>query len=232
MIYYDHPQGSDAWLEARRGVITASRFKDCRARLKNGEPDKKCILYAQDVARERVGGKAPGAFVNGAMRFGTEQEPLARMAYESATGAMVDEVGFYTTDDRLFGVSVDGLVENEGIIEIKTLVSSDTLFTALGGDISGYIDQINGALWLLGRKWVDLVLWAPDLKVIGRHRTIRRIHRDEEEIQALEDDLMRFASMVDAYESVLRGTPVNSTVLHNTAPNDTAPVADWRAPFK
>lgn len=216
MIYHDHPQGSDAWLEARRGVITASRFKDCRARLKNGDPDKKCILYAQDVARERVGGKAPGAFVNGAMRFGTEQEPLARMAYESATGTMVDEVGFYTTDDRLFGVSVDGLVNHDGIIEIKTLVSSDTLFTALGGDISAYIDQINGALWLLGRKWVDLVLWAPDLKPINRHLTIRRITRDEEAIQALEDDLLCFARMVDANETILRGTEPHSTVQHST----------------
>ena len=55
------------------------------------------------------------------------------------------------------------------IIEIKTLVSSDTLFTALvDGDHSAYIDQINGAMWLLGRKWCDLILWAPDLEAIGQ----------------------------------------------------------------
>ena len=75
--------------------------------------------------------------------------------------------------------------DDDGIIEIKTLVSSDTLFTALvDGDHSAYIDQINGALWLLGRKWCDLILWAPDLPS-GR-LTIVRINRDENAIQALE----------------------------------------------
>lgn len=228
MIYYDHPQGSDAWLDARRGVITASRFKDARACLKSGLPDKKCISYAQDVARERVGGRAPGAFVNSAMRFGSEQEPEARRAYEVQTKYLVEEVGFYTTDDHLFGVSVDGLIDDDGVLEVKTMVSSDTLFTALGGDISAYIDQINGALWLLGRKWVDLVLWAPDLAPINRHLTIRRIHRDEEVIQALEDDLMKFAAMVAKNEALLRGdAPVAAAPVSAPA----APAADWKKQF-
>lgn len=229
MIYHDHPQGSDAWLDARRGVITASRFKDCRGKLRNGEPDKACTVYAMDTARERVGGKAPGAFVNAAMRFGTDQEPLARMAYEAATRNMVDEVGFYTTDDRLFGVSVDGLIGGDGILEVKTMVSSDTLFTALGGDISAYLDQINGALWLLGRKWVDLVLWAPDLDCIGRHLTIRRIVRDDNVIQELEDDLMRFAKMVDTYEALLR--TVKGPAGSPAPAAQPAPANDWRAQF-
>lgn len=205
MIYHDHPQGSQEWLDARRGVITASRFKDCRARLKSGAPDKKCITYAQDVARERVGGRAPEVYVNSAMRFGSEQEQYARQAYEVKTGNLVDEVGFYTTDDGVFGVSVDGLIDDDGMLEVKTLVSSDTLFTALGGDISAYIDQILGAFWLMGRKWCDLVLWAPDLESIGRHLTIVRITRDEEQIQALEDDLLAFSKMVDTNEAILRG---------------------------
>lgn len=205
MIYHDHPQGSQEWLDARRGVITASRFKDCRARLKSGVPDKKCITYAQDVARERVGGRAPEVYVNSAMRFGSEQEQYARQAYEVKTGNLVDEVGFYTTDDGVFGVSVDGLIDDDGMLEVKTLVSSDTLFTALGGDISAYIDQILGAFWLMGRKWCDLVLWAPDLESIDRHLTIVRIKRDEEQIQALEDDLLAFSKMVDTNEAILRG---------------------------
>lgn len=204
MIYYDHPQGSQEWLDARRGVITASRFKDCRERLKSGAPDKKCIGYAQDVARERVGGKAGEVYVNAAMRFGSEQEQFARMAYEFKTGYLVEEVGFYITDDSLFGVSVDGLIGDDGILEVKTMVSSATLFTAFGGDISAYLDQCKGAMWLTGRKWVDLVLWAPDLEPIGRHLTIIRIERDEEEIQALEDDLMTFAKMVEQYEAILK----------------------------
>lgn len=205
MIFHDHPQGSEAWLEARRGVITASRFKDARDKLKGGGSSKACLGYAFDIARERVGGKAPQKFQNAAMRTGTEQESFARLAYESRTGELVEETGFFTTDDRLFGVSVDGLVGDDGIIEIKTMVSSDTLFTAVvKGDTSEYIDQCNGAMWLLGRLWVDLILWAPDLEPIGKHLTIKRIARDDDVINLLEADLLQFAALVSDLESQLR----------------------------
>ena len=203
MIVHQHEQGSDDWLEARRGVITGSRFKDARDRTAKGALTAKATLYAQDVARERAGGQAEGAFVNAAMRMGTEQEPVARQAYEARSGNLVEEAGFITTDDGKFGVSVDGLVDEDGIIEIKTMVSSGTLFRAVvEGDHSDYIDQINGALWLLGRKWCDLVLWAPDLPQ-GR-LTIVRITRDDNAIQALEDDLIAFEKLVSQYEAALR----------------------------
>ncbi|KXJ63096.1 exonuclease [Achromobacter xylosoxidans] len=205
LIIHTAPQGSQEWLDARRGVITGSRFKDCRDKLKGGAPSKKCLSYAMDVARERVGGRTPDVFANAAMRTGTEQEPFARAAYEAKTGNFVEEAGFITTDDGLFGVSVDGLVDDDGIIEIKTMVSSDTLFTAVvDGDISAYTDQCNGAMWLLGRKWVDLVLWAPDLDPIGRQLTIIRIERDDDAIEELEDELMAFERLVSKYEHLLR----------------------------
>lgn len=201
MIVYTDPQGSEEWLAARRGVITASRFKDCRDRLKNGAASKACLAYAMDLARERVGGTAPAKFQNAAMRTGTEQEPVARGMYEVKTGNLVEEVGFITTDDRRFGVSVDGLIDDDGILEIKTLVSSDTLFTALvAEEVGEYIDQCNGAMWLLGRKWVDLCLWVPDLNLLD----IRRIERNDDKINALEADLWTFAQMVDEYEAALR----------------------------
>ncbi len=205
LIIHTAPQGSQEWLDARRGVITGSRFKDCRDKLKGGAPSKKCLSYAMDVARERVGGRTPDVFANAAMRTGTEQEPFARAAYEAKTGNFVEEAGFITTDDGLFGVSVDGLVDDDGIIEIKTMVSSDTLFTAVvDGDISAYTDQCNGAMWLLGRKWVDLILWAPDLDPIGRQLTIIRIDRDDDAIEELEGDLMVFERMVTKYENLLK----------------------------
>jgi exodeoxyribonuclease (lambda-induced) len=222
MIVHTAPQGSPEWLEARRGCITGSRFKDARdykaltkadekAGKTRGEPSAKQLGYAFDVARELVGGKAPDTFRNAAMRFGTEQEPIARAAYESRTGAWVDEAGFITTDDGRFGVSVDGLVGDDGIIEIKTVVSSDTLFTAVvDGDISAYRDQCLGAMWLLGRQWVDLVLWAPDLACIGRDMTIIRITRDDDAINALEADLVDFMRRVDALVKSLRSELVEA----------------------
>lgn len=194
-------QGSEEWLTARRGKITGSRFKDARDKLKGGQPSKACLGYAMDVARERIGGSAPPKFQSAAMRTGTEQEPFARAMYEARTGHMVDEAGFYLSDDAVFGLSPDGLIDDDGVLEIKTMVSSDTLFTAVAdGDLSAYMDQCLGYLWLLGRQWVDLVLWAPDLDLM----VIHRINRDEDAIEKLESDLMAFARMVAQYETTLR----------------------------
>jgi YqaJ-like viral recombinase domain len=204
VIVYTDPQGADAWLEARRGVITGSRCRDARDKLKNGQPSKASTLYAMDTARERCGGRVLPTYANAAMRMGTEQEPLARAAYETETGRVAIEAGFITTDDGRFGVSVDGLVDTHGMVEIKTMVSSDTLFTAVvQRDLSAYIDQINMALWLLGRKWCDLILWAPDLEAIGRHITIIRIDRDDNAIDALESDLLAFDRVVEGYRKQL-----------------------------
>jgi exodeoxyribonuclease (lambda-induced) len=217
MIIFNDPQGSEAWLAARRGVITGSRFKDARDYKKltaadakagktRGEPSDKLLGYAMDIARERFGGTVPAVFVNGAMRFGNQEEPVGRLEYEAETGNMVIEAGFITTDDGRFGVSVDGMVGDDGLIEIKTMVSSKTLFKAIvEADTSEYVDQCNGAMWLLGRQWIDLVLWAPDLaEAGGKGLHITRIVRDDDVINELEADLMAFAAMVDDFERRLR----------------------------
>lgn len=205
MKIYTDPQGSPGWKNSRRGVITGSRFKDARDKTAKGLPSAKCALYAKDVARERLGGNVMESYQNGAMRFGTEQEPLARTAYEMLTGNLVFEAGFITDDEGIFGVSVDGFIGEDGVLEIKTMVSSDTLFTAVvEGDISAYIDQINGYMWLLDRQWVDLVLWAPDLADLGLQMKVIRVTRDEKAIDALQDDLIAFSRVVRENESKLR----------------------------
>ena len=215
MITYTDAQGSDEWLAARRGVITASKFADARMKLRGGSPAKVATSYAMNVARERAGGTVPSIFQNAAMKTGTEQEPIARLQYEMETGAMVTEAGFICTDDRKFGVSVDGLIGEDGLWECKTMVSSDTLFTALvERDISAYRDQCIGALWLLHREWIDLSLWCPDLQLL---HTVR-ITRDEQEIWDLETDLLNFEIRVAGYEKSLR-------VAMGSAPADAAPVA-------
>lgn len=192
------PQGSEEWLAVRKGRITGSRFRDALDRTAKGEMSSKAKLYALDTARERFGGSAAPVFVNAAMRTGTEQEPVARAEYEAETGNVVLEAGFAYTDDGRFGCSVDGLVGAEGIIEIKTMVSSDTLFTAMvDGDHSAYMDQIVGSLWILGRKFCDLILWAPDLPIGGMK--IVRIRRDEAAIKKLASGLLDFDAKVEAH---------------------------------
>ena len=152
--------------------------------------------YALDVSRERCGGRAPGKYTTSAMRQGREQEGIARFRYEIMTGYLVREVGIFKTEDDIFGVSPDGLIGDDGVLEVKTLVSSDTIFTAVAdGDISEYVDQCLGYLWLLGRKWVDIGLWLPDFDKL----LIYRIERDEGAIEALESDLIAFAGLVNGY---------------------------------
>jgi hypothetical protein len=205
MIHYDFEQGTPEWLESRKGCITGSKFRDARDRLKNGNPSSKAILYAKDVARERCGGTAEKVFQNAAMKFGSEQEKFAIQAYETKTGNLAEPVGFFKTEDGMFGLSPDSLINDDGVLEVKTMVSSDTLFTAVAdGDISAYQDQCDGYLWLLGRKWVDLVLWAPDMADLGLDMVIHRITRNEERIEKLEADLMAFSLTVRTYESALR----------------------------
>lgn len=213
MKFHDFPQGSAEWLQARAGCITASRFKDARDRLKPkkdqavGDPSAKCAAYAAQVAVERIAGRPiDQAYQSWQMQAGTEQEPFARRAYALESGNLVTEAGLVTTDDGMFGYSSDGFVGDDGLIEIKTILSADRIVRVLGdGDISDYRDQCLGGLWLTGRAWIDLVLWCPALEPVGRHLTIHRITRNEDAIQALEDDLMAFAAMVRKNEQALRG---------------------------
>jgi exodeoxyribonuclease (lambda-induced) len=202
LIVHPAPQGSEEWIEARRGVITASKFSVAKDIKKNGEFGSEFLGYAHDIARERCGGIAPSKYQNAAMRTGTEEEPKARIAYEAETGNIVTQTGFITTSDRMFGVSVDGLIDDDGAIEIKTMVSSKTLFTAfVMNDFSQYLDQCYGAMWLLGLKWVDLVLWAPDLEPQIK---IHRIARDEEKIADLELHLLKLRDQVMNFQARLQ----------------------------
>jgi hypothetical protein len=195
-------QGSEEWLAERRGVITASRFRDALDRTKKGELTAKAELYAMDLARERCGGSVFGPYVNAQMRWGTEQEPFARMEYEIANDRLVSEVGFFKTEDGLFGVSVDGIVEDEGAIEIKSIASSDMLYTVLvEKDYSHYVHQVTATMWLLRLQWCDLVLWTPDL---AKKMRVVRFPRDEDFIEKMERDLIEFSRIVAGYETKLR----------------------------
>jgi hypothetical protein len=222
MIKFDtNPQGSEGWLAARRGRITGSMFKVARDKLKSGKPSAKAILYARNVARERFGGTCETVFVNKAMQFGNEQEAFAIRAYETTTGYMCEEAGFAYTDCGMYGLSVDRLVDDDGVVEVKTMVGSDNLFnTVVEGDLSEYMDQCLGYLLFLGREWVDLTLWTPDLEAQGLGLVVHRISRADhlDEIAALDKDLKEFATVVRQYEAALRSkAAVNVGILERLA---------------
>lgn len=210
MIIYDHPQGSAEWLASRAGVITASKFAEARKRLKSG-PKKGGFTeaaedYAFRVAVERISG-APldEGFSTWAMKRGNELEPEARAWVEVKLGIFVDVAGFVTTDDEKFGASADGFIDKDGGLEIKCLVDPGRIRNViLSDDISEFMDQIQGGMWLTGRKWWQFALFCPALEKIGLQLYTKRVERDDNYINEMELDLLEFERVVSKYEQTLR----------------------------
>lgn len=210
MIIYDHPQGSAEWLASRAGVITASKFVEARKRLKSG-PKKGGFTeaaedYAFRVAVERISG-APldEGFSTWAMKRGNELEPEARAWVEVKLGIFVDVAGFVTTDDEKFGASADGFIDKDGGLEIKCLVDPGRIRNViLSDDISEFMDQIQGGMWLTGRKWWQFALFCPALEKVGLQLYTKRVERDDNYINKMELDLLEFERVVSKYEQTLR----------------------------
>jgi hypothetical protein len=204
-------QGSEEWHLARAGVITASMFKTARQlELKSGpnkgKPAGECLNYAFRVAVERVSG-APldEGFETWQMRRGHELEPEARAEHEIQAGVIVQRAGFVTTDDGVFGASADGLIGHDGGSEYKCLVSPEGMRKVLvDGDISDFIDQVQGCMWITGRQWWHLCLYCPALAGIGKQLWWREVRRDDAYIRDLSQDLMTFRGLVDANVTALR----------------------------
>lgn len=193
-------QRSPEWFAARCGLITASRFKDARATLKNGAPAQARLDYMAELALERITGALADRFVTPAMQRGTELESAARAAYEADTGEIVAELGMCLHDTHAFGYSPDGLVGDDGLIEIKCPANSYKLAQLLlTRDIAEYVDQVQGGMWITGRAWCDVLIYHPSMPL----KPIR-VMRDDDYIKELEMSLLAFAVEVDAYTDRLR----------------------------
>jgi hypothetical protein len=104
------------------------------------------------------------------------------------------------TDDRLFGASVDGLIGDDGSSEYKCFISPKALMPILlEQDLSKVIPQVQGQLWVTGRKWSHFVLYCPALKAIGRETTIIEVERDDDYIEEMESGLIQYNSLVESY---------------------------------
>jgi len=210
MLVINCVQGSPEWHQARCGVITASNFEEVRKRLKSG-PNKgdfsqAAKQYAFKLAIERISGELlqEDKFETFEMRRGRELEPEARYAHEQKIGVMVEQTGIVKTDDNLFGASVDGFINDDGCAEYKCFIAPSSLMPIiLDDDISDCIDQIQGQLWITGRKWADFCLYCPALKVIGKDLKVFRVYRDDEYIAAMESDLLEFNNLVESTKNKL-----------------------------
>lgn len=162
--------------------------------------------YAFRLAIERISGMPlDEGFETWAMQRGHDMEPAARLAHEIATGVTVMRAGFVTTDDSVFGASADGLIGEDEGAEYKCLVAPDRLRSLLiDDDLSEFTDQVQGCLWITGRKRWHFGLYCPALAAIGFDFWHRIVERDDNYIEAMEQDLVEFARYVDTLEAALR----------------------------
>jgi phage FluMu protein Com len=165
------------------------------AKIKSGESASRKNYRAQLVV-ERLTGKPVNSFSSAAMRQGTEREPDARRAYMERTGNEVVEVGFCRHDDIECGASPDGLVEVEGVLEIKCPELAKHLeYLRISTEPPEYRCQIQGEIWLCERDWCDFVSYNPDFPPWAQ-LIVRRIYRDEKLIKEMEKEICTFMEQV------------------------------------
>jgi len=185
-------QGSDEWKALRLGKVTASRVSDLVAKTKAGPSASRANYMAQLIA-ERLTKTPAESYTNAAMQHGTETEPEARAAYEFYQGVTVAEVAFvpHPTIDQA-GCSPDGLVGDDGLVEIKCPNTATHLETLIGQAVPAkYETQMQFQMACTGRQWCDFVSYDPRMPENMRLFT-KRVERDDRRIKDLETDIAAF----------------------------------------
>jgi putative phage-type endonuclease len=185
-------QGSDEWKALRMGKVTASRVADVVARTKTGYGASRANYMAQLIA-ERLTGVVAEAYTNAAMIHGTETEPEARAYYEFYQGVTVEQVAFvpHPKIDQA-GASPDGLVGDDGLVEIKCPNTATHLETLLGQAVPAkYRDQMQFQMACTGRQWCDFVSYDPRMPENMRG-FVQRLPRDDKRIAELESEIAAF----------------------------------------
>ncbi|MBK5958056.1 exonuclease [Rhodoplanes elegans] len=193
----DLVQGSEEWKAARAGRVTASRIADLMARTKTGWGASRANLMATLISERLTGVPAEG-FTTDAMRWGIETEAEARAAYEFVTGSTVAEVGFVPHPViRMSGASPDGLVDDDGLVEIKCPNTATHIETLIGGSIpSKYVKQMLWQMRCTNRRWCDFVSFDNRMPE-SMKLFVRRIRWDEEQIVEIEKAVVDFLAEMD-----------------------------------
>ena len=183
-------QGSPEWLQARLGVPSASSY--AKLITTTGRASAQADAYINQLVAERLTGEPTFFQVTDPMQRGMDLEPLARTAYEMETGNLVIQVGFLMHDTLDAGASPDGLIGENGGLEIKC-PSGHTHVEYLRDDVlpTKYFQQVQGCLWISGRDWWDFMSYHPRMEPL-----IVRVFRDEQFIKALE------CAVIDAVKTI------------------------------
>ncbi len=206
MKVIDCAQGSPEWFAARAGIATASCFADILAKGRgNEEAAARRNLRARLVV-ERLTGKVVETYKNAAIQQGTQREPFARSVFESRTGLFVDEVGFCRHDSLEAGASPDGLIDDHGGVEIKCPeLAAHLEYLQLPHSVcpARYVAQVQGCMWITGRKWWNFVSYNPDFPE-NLQMVVRDVVRDDRYIAGLEIAVSLFMSEVAEEEAAVR----------------------------
>ncbi|MGW8304326.1 MAG: lambda exonuclease family protein [Achromobacter pulmonis] len=199
-------QRTEAWLQARSGKITASRFADVIAvSTKTGKPLQAREDYMLTLAAERTSGIPKQSITSKSLSWGTDLEEHAREAYEIEMGQIVEETGFVLHPDHAFiGASSDGWIGDDGLIEIKCPHDEKVhVRTWLYGMPADHMAQIQGNLLVTGRQWADFISYDPRAGEPWR-LYVQRIPRDEAYIKTLLTALLQFEAELRAMVDTLR----------------------------
>lgn len=198
-------QGSQEWIEARLGRVTASRVSDVIAKTKSGWAASRTNYMAALIA-ERLTGAQMESYTNAAMQWGIDQEEAARTAYSFYTDNEVTEVGFVNHPSiPMAGASPDGMIRGAeydfglplGLVEIKCPNTATHIDTLLGEPIDGkYITQMQFQMACTATKWCDFVSFDPRMPEPMR-LYVKRVPRDDTVIASLETEVRAFLAELD-----------------------------------
>ncbi len=197
-------QQTPEWYAARLGKVTASSVHKVLARTKTGYGADRAN-YLTQLVLERVTGTKADSYTNAAMQWGIDQEPFARAAYEAAKGLLVDEVGFVQHPTiAMAGASPDGLVGDDGMVEIKCPDSKTALECWLSEDPveSKYFAQMQWQMRCADRAWCDYVVFDPRMPIKAQ-LFIHRVNRNDTWIKVTEMEVEKFLDEVDSKVAAL-----------------------------
>lgn len=191
-------QRTPEWFAERLGKITASRIADVVGKTKSGSYGAARKNYMAELLCQRLTGQQEEKFTSATMQHGTDTEPAARAMYTLETGADVTETGFIPHPSiAMSGASPDGLVGEDGLIEIKCPNTATHLeFLQSRKPKHEYLLQMQWQMACTGRQWCDFVSYDDRLPEKLAYRCIR-IPRDNKLIAELEEEAVKFLTELD-----------------------------------
>lgn len=196
---FDCEQNSPEWYAARLGIPTASAFATVMAKGKDGGASVTRKKYLYRLAGEIITGEPEETYSNAAMERGHAMEGEAREFYGFVHDAPLQRVGFVRRGN--YGCSPDSLVGDDGVLEIKTALPSILVGYILADKFPvEHMAQCQGALYVTGRKWLDIVIYYPKMRPFF----VKRIERDETYIALMLDALADFTAELSVVVERLR----------------------------